>query len=258
MDEQSKEHINLLLNSGVRLDGRANLELRKPLKVECGVIHTAEGSAKVTLGGTEVIAGVKMELGAPYSDSPDQGTMIVGAELLPLSNPEFELGPPGIQAIELARVVDRGIRESKSIDFKKFCIKEGELVWTIILDICPLNDEGNLQDTASLAALAAIKNAVFPKLEDDKIVPKEKTDKKIELSCEPIAVTVIKIGDHFIVDPLTEEEKVIEARLTVSTLKDGTLCAMQKGGDSPLTKDEILKMIDIATEKAKEYRGALP
>jgi len=56
---------------------------------------------------------------------------------------------------------------------------------------------------------------------------------------------------------LIEEERAIEARLTVTSLKDGTLCAMQKGEEGALTKEEILKMIDIGIEKAKEFRGAL-
>jgi exosome complex component RRP42 len=251
------DHIKQLLKTEMRLDGRKPLEFRKPLKVEYGAVTTAEGSAKVTLGNTEVIVGVKMEVGTPYPDIPDQGTMIVGAELLPLSNPEFELGPPGIRAIELARIVDRGIRESKVIDFKKLCIKEGELVWTLLIDICPINDDGNLQDASAIAALAALKDTVFLKLEGDKAVFEEKTDKKLEVQGEPIAVTVIKIGDTFIVDPSIDEEKAVEARLTVTSLKDGTLCAMQKGEEGELTKEEILKMIDIGIEKAKELRGAL-
>jgi exosome complex component RRP42 len=253
----SKDHIKLLLKSETRLDGRKPLEIRKPLKVECGVIKTAEGSAKVTLGETQVLVGVKLELGEPYPDIPDQGTMIVGAELLPLSNPEFEAGPPGIHAVELARVVDRGIRESKAIDFKKLCIKKGELVWTLLVDIVPLNDAGNLQDASAIATLAALKDTVFLKLEGNKVIFEEKTDKKLEIKGDPIAVTVIKIGEQFIVDPLIEEEKAVESRLTVTSLKDGTLCAMQKGEEGALTKEEILKMIDIGVEKAKELRGAL-
>jgi len=257
MNDALKDHIKLLLKSDMRLDGRKPLEIRKPLKVEYGVVKTAEGSAKVTLGETEVIVGVKMELGEPYPDMPDEGTIIVGAELLPLSNPEFELGPPGIHAVELARIVDRGIRESKAIDFKKLCIRKGELVWTLLIDICPLNDAGNLQDASAIAALAALKETVFLKLEDDKVIFEEKTDKKLEVKGNPIAVTIIKIGDSFLVDPSIEEEKSVEARLTVSSLEDGTLCAMQKGEEGALTKEEILKMIDIGIEKAKEIRGAL-
>ena len=247
----------MLLESDKRLDGRKPLEYRKPLKVEYGFTSTAEGSAKVTIGETEVIVGIKVEIGTPYPDKQDEGTIIVGAELLPLSNPEFESGPPGIQAVEIARVVDRGIREGKTIDFKKLCVKEGEKVWLILIDIVTLNDAGNLFDASALATYAALQDFRFPKLDGDVIDFEEKTNKKLELKNIPLSVTVCKIGSRVIVDPTTQEEKAIDARLTVATLEDGTLCAMQKGGEEPLATEEIMKMIDIAIEKGKELRGAL-
>ena len=85
----------------------------------------------------------------------------------------------------------------------------------------------------------------------------EKTDNGIELRKKPLAVTVLKIGDNYIVDPDTEEEKISDVRLTVASTEDGTLCALQKGGDYPLTSDDISKMVDIGLEKAKELRGLL-
>lgn len=257
MHRELREHIIGLLNVDTRLDGRKPTEYRNPIEVEHGIIKTAEGSAKVKIGETEVMVGVKLEVGEPYPDTPDEGTIIVGAELLPMSNPEFELGPPGIQAIELARVVDRGIRESKALDFKKLCIEKGGKIWMVIIDICPINDAGNLFDASSLAALAALKNTKYPEFDGEKVDYKKKTGKKLELEKTPIAVTVIKIGDKFIVDPDTEEEKVVDARLTVSSIEDGTLCALQKGGDFPLTMEDIDRMLDIGIEKGKELRKHL-
>ena len=257
MYRELKTHIINLLNVDRRLDGRKLTEYRKPIEIERGVTKTAEGSARVKIGETEVIVGIKMEVGEPYPDTPDEGTIIVGAELLPLSNPDFELGPPGIQAIELARVVDRGIRESKAVDFKKLCIKEGGKIWMLLIDICTLNDAGNLFDASSLAALAALKDARYPGFDGEKVDYKQKTDKKLPLEKMPIAVTVVKIGSKFIVDPDTEEEKVIDARLTVSSIEDGTLCALQKGGDFPLTQEDIIKMLDIGIEKGRELRHHL-
>ena len=257
MHRELRSHIISLLNADTRLDGRKLSEYRKPIELEYGVVKTAEGSARVKIGETEVFVGVKMEVGEPYPDIPDEGTIIVGAELLPLSNPEFELGPPGIQAIELARVVDRGIRESKCLDFKRLCIEAGKKVWLLIIDICPINDAGNLFDASSLAALAALKDAKYPAFDGEKVDYKSKTDKRLELEKTPIAVTVIKIGEKFIVDPDIEEEKAIDARLTVSTIEDGTLCALQKGGDFPLTIEDIEKMLDIGVDKGKELRKYL-
>ncbi len=257
MYKELRSHIISLLNSNTRLDGRKLTEYRKPIEVEYGAIKTAEGSAKVKIGDTEVIVGIKMEVGEPYPDMPDEGSIIVGAELLPLSNPEFELGPPGIQAIELARVVDRGIRESKAIDFKKLCIEQGKKAWFIVIDICPLNDAGNLFDASSLAALAALRNTLFPSYNGEKVDYNNKTDKKLILEKNPIAITVVKIGDKFIVDPDMEEEKALDARLTISSTEYGTLCALQKGGDATLTIDDINNMIDIGIDKGKELRKYL-
>jgi exosome complex component RRP42 len=258
MNRDLRNHVIKTLDAGVRSDGRKALEFRQPMSVEYGVTTTAEGSARVIIGETEVMVGVKVELGRPYPDSPNQGTMMVGAELLPMSSPEFESGPPSIQAIELARVVDRGIRESKSIDFKKLCIEPGEKVWTLIIDIISINDAGNLFDAASLGALAALKDFRFPNLDEDgNVVHKIKGDKVLEFEGEPIEVTVLKIGKHFVVDPTSNEEQAVDARLTVAVLANGELCAMQKGGETPLNQEEIMKMVDIAIEKTNELRVLL-
>lgn len=253
MYKELRSHIIKLFGSETRLDGRKFTDFR-PIKLETNVTKSAEGSARISIGKTDVIVGIKTEVMEPFPDTQDEGGIMVGAELLPLSNPDFELGPPGIQAVEIARIVDRGIRESKSLDFKKLCIKEGEKVWMIIIDICTINDSGNLIDASALAAVAALKDMRFPKYEDEKVNYKEKTSRKLELNDLPITVTVIKIGDKLIVDPDLDEEKVIDARLSVASLSDGTLCALQKGGDYPLTAVEVEKMTEIALEKAKELR----
>ncbi len=256
MSRATKEHIINSLSKGIRFDGRKPEEFRE-VKVEYGISKSAEGSARVKIGETEVLVGVKLGVEEPYPDSPDKGKLMVNAELLPMSSPEFESGPPGIQAIEIARLVDRGVRESEAIDVKKLCIKEGEKVWAVMIDICTINDSGNLIDASALAALAALKDSRFPKYEDDKIDYMEHTKEKIPLKKEPIAVTVFKIGGNFIVDPITEEEENADARLTATIEKGGTICSLQKGGDSPLTVDEIDKMIGIAQEKVNELRSKL-
>lgn len=257
MSNITREYILGLLDKGFRLDNRKFDEYR-PISVEYGISSkSAEGSARVKIGKTEVIAGIKLEVGEPYADSPDDGTIVVNVELLPLSNPEFESGPPGIDAIELSRVVDRAIREGKGLNFKKLCIKKGELMWTVLIDIYPINHDGNLFDAASIAALAALKDAKFPKLEGDKVNYNESTKEKLPLEKLPVSCTVLKLGNHFIVDPSIEEEDISDARLTVGVLEDGTLCSLQKGGDSSLSIDDIANMVEIAIKKTKETRKAL-
>ncbi|MCD6088971.1 exosome complex protein Rrp42, partial [Candidatus Bathyarchaeota archaeon] len=152
-----QKQIAQLLSSGKRLDGRGLLDYR-PIQIETGIIEKAEGSARVRIGKTEVVAGVKIEIGEPFPDRPDEGVLTTNAEFVPLASPEFEAGPPTEDSVELARVVDRGIRESKAIDLKKLCIIPGKKVFIVFIDIYVLNHDGNLIDASALAALAALTN----------------------------------------------------------------------------------------------------
>jgi exosome complex component RRP42 len=255
----NKETIAQLAGQKKRLDGRSLGEYRQPIRISTDISWTAEGSVKVQIGETIVLAGVKLSIEKPYNDTPDEGGITVNVELTPLSNPEFEPGPPSIKAIELARVVDRGIREAKAVDFKKLCITPGEKAWFILVDIITLNDSGNLFDASALAALAALKDARFPvvKSETGAINYKEKTDKKLPLKKEPVSVTVYKINGQFLVDPSLEEDHCFDARLTVASDNNGTISALQKGGESPLSTEDVSFMINLALDKAKFLRAKL-
>ncbi|RLI98642.1 MAG: RNA-binding protein [Candidatus Aenigmatarchaeota archaeon] len=251
-----KNHIRGLASAGKRMDGRKEDDFRE-IKIETGVIENAEGSAKVSVGKTEIIAGVKMNIGEPFPDRPDEGILMTGAEFSPLASFEFETGPPSEDAIELARVVDRGIRESHMIDNKKLCIAEGEKVWMVFVDIHILNHDGNLLDCAALAAAAALGHAKFPKYDGEKIEFGEKTDKGLPITCKPIAVTLTKVGEKLLTDATFEEEGASDVKLTVTTKDDGNICAIQKSGSGPLAFSEIEKAFEISVRKGKELRKLL-
>lgn len=240
-----------LIEKEERVDGRKLKDFRD-IVIEKNVIEKAEGSASVKIGETHVIAGVKMGIGEPFADSPNEGILMVNTEFTPLASPDFESGPPGENAVELARVVDRGIRESKCIELDKLCITEGEKVWIIFVDIHIINHQGNLLDAAALASLTALLNTKIPKMEDGKIV--RIADRDLPVSHKPITVTVGKIGNSFILDPSIQEENVIEAKLTAGIREDGKICALQKQGSGGLSIEEIEKMVDLAIEKSEELR----
>jgi exosome complex component RRP42 len=250
------ERVRELIKQDKRLDGRGLLEYRK-IKIDYGVTKTAEGSARVKIGHTEMITGIKMAVEKPYPDTPEDGSLMVGAELLPMSSPRFESGPPSIESIEIARVVDRGIRESKALDTKQLCVEKGEKVWIIMIDACPINAEGNLLDAAGISAIAALQDARFPEYDGTVIDYKTKSKKALPIIKVPIPVTVYKIEGKFLVDPLEVEEEAADARLTVTVIEDGNVVSLQKGGERPLTVDDIDNMINIAQEKSKELRKAL-
>ena len=245
----NKRKIVSLLKDGKRLDGRGLFEYRD-IEIETGVSINAEGSSRVRIGKTEVIVGVKMDTQEPYPDHEDEGTMVTGMEFSPLSGERYESGPPQMDSIEVARVVDRGIRESGFIDWKKLCIKEGERVWSILIDIYCINDDGNVLDASALGAVAALKVAKFPVYDEktEKVKFGEFTDKSIPLTDSlPLTFTFNKIGNSLILDPNREEEDAVDARLIISVSspkKDKIINSMQKGGITPITIDEMNKIIE--------------
>jgi exosome complex component RRP42 len=250
-----KKRITEILASGKRTDGRGLTEYRE-IQIESGVIERAEGSARVRLGKTEIVVGVKIGTGTPFPDTPDTGVLTVNAELVPLASPSFEPGPPGEDAVELARVVDRGIRESKAINLEKLCVEPGKLVFVVFVDIYVLNHDGNLIDASTMAALAALINTkMFKYTVEDGAIVKKPGYTPLPIVNYPIAVTFAKIGNKLILDTGLDEEHVMDARLTMTMNKDGNICAIQKGGGSGyFTKEEILEASKIALEKTAELR----
>jgi exosome complex component RRP42 len=248
MSEIKRDHMLKLIDEGKRLDGRTLTDVRK-IEVCTNVIESADGSARVKLGKTEVIAGVKIIPGTPFPDTPNIGVLTTGAELIPMAHPSFESGPPGEDAIELARVVDRGIRESGMVDVEALCIVPGEEVWMCFVDIYALDYDGNLFDAANLAAVCALKSATIPGEQYGK-----GENKPLPITCLPISVTEAKVGNALIVDPNFDEEQISTARLTVTTDDNGNFRAMQKGGRGSITLDELSLCLDRAVEKGAEIR----
>lgn len=243
-----RDYIYSLMVKGKRQDGRGFKDFRD-IKLETNVIAKAEGSAKVTLGSTQVLVGVKLQTGTPFPDSQDEGVIITNLELNPIASPEFEPGPPREEAIEMARVVDRGIRESGAIDIKKLCITLGESVWIVFIDVHILNDDGNLIDASCLASIAALMTTMVPNsqqgLGEDVPLPMKEL---------PVGITLAKIGSKLMIDPSLDEEAVCETKLTVVSSSDGSVAGMQKMGSVPFTEAEVLEAIDMAREKAAELR----
>ncbi len=249
--------VRKVVSNGERLDGRMKDEYRD-VSVKTNIVSSAEGSARVSIGNTMVIAGVKMGIVEPYPDSLDEGTLMVAVEFIPFADPLFEPGPPNVESIEVARVVDRAIRESKAIDTKKLCIKEGEKVWSVSVDIDVINNDGNLIDASSIAAVAALATAKFPLVDENgKVVWGKKTDKSLPVNGLPLCTTFVKINGTTLLDPTAAEFAALDARLTIGTLDDGKLCALQKNGMGGLTLDEIDQMVAAAEEKAEEIRGKI-
>lgn len=251
------KQIEQLIEKGKRLDDRGLHDYR-PIKIEQGLIERAEGSARAFLGKTEVLCGVKVETGEPFPDTPNDGVMTVNAELVPLASPNFEPGPPGEDSVELARVVDRGIRESHAIDTEKLCIEPGKKVFVVFVDVYVLNHDGNLIDASALAAMSALMNTKMPNYEiKDGELKMKQGYTPLPMKSHPVTITMGKISNNLIVDPWIEEEQVMDSRISMAINDDNNICAVQKGGSGYFTPQQILEASKIAQEKSAEIRKQL-
>jgi len=243
-----------LLSEGKRIDERA-LDQTRPLTIETGLIQKANGSAKVTLGNTQVIAGVKIATGTPFPDTPDKGLLVVNAEILPMASPYAEPGPPSEEAIELARVVDRGIRESEMVDLTKLCLVPGKTVVTVFVDCNVMNVDGNLFDATSYAVVSALRTSKMKKyvVKDDKAEAKDEWI-PVPVESTPVSVTMARIGEKMVVDPNTEEEASMDMRITITTEDEGHICASQKGEASTISPAQVLEAADISTRVGRLIR----
>ena len=251
--EITRQSITNLVKNDKREDARA-LDEYRDIIIETNVISKAEGSARVKLGKTQVMVGIKPQLGSPFPDTPELGVLMTNCEMLPMADPTFEPGPPSEDSIELARVVDRGIRESELVDLDKLCVEEGKYVWMLFIDLHIIDNCGNLFDASELAVMAALKSMKLPVAEivDEEIVLSDDEFFDLPINKEVAMCTFVKIGDKLVLDPTLTEERVADARLNIGVTSEGNICAMQKGGFEPLTKEDITNAVNIAILKIKE------
>jgi exosome complex component RRP42 len=252
---KSESLINML-KRGLRSDQR-DLVSPRNITIEVGVIEKANGSALVKLGKTQVLVGIKIEPGKPFPDTPDEGVLQVNSELVPMASPVFEPGPPDENAIELARVIDRSLRDPKAIDLKSLVIRPGEKAWVLWVDVYVLDYDGNYFDASMLGVMAALMNTKLPEYEETEsgelIVHRDKLTTPLKLNKRVVLVTTAKIGDYIVVDPNLDEELIADARLTLAFDEEGNVVGAQKSSIGGYTRSELSRAIEVSRKASQIY-----
>jgi exosome complex component RRP42 len=250
-----KHFIRALAKEGKREDGRGLMESRK-LDIKVNPISRAQGSCWIKLGNTQVMAGVKVQVETPYPDTPNRGNFMTSAELNPIASPNFEPGPPRIEAIELARVTDRSLRESGVLDFEALSIVPKEKAWGVFVDLNILDYDGNLFDACSIAGLTAILAgklpATCPKTKYVAYADGKDRPLPVHLENAAFSTTFVKIDGKIMVDPSLHEELICDTRLTFGLDPSGNVRAAQKGGFGSWTVDEVKMLRAKAQELGAE------
>ncbi|GAB4856016.1 hypothetical protein Ancab_024655 [Ancistrocladus abbreviatus] len=263
MTLNEKKFIETALFSDLRVDGRRPFDYRR-LTIKFG---KEDGSCEVQLGHTHVMGFVTAQLVQPYRDRPNEGTLTIYTEFSPMADPSFEAGRPGESAVELGRIVDRGLRESRAVDTESLCVLAGKLVWSIRIDLHILDNGGNLVDAANIAALAALLTFRRPECslggEDGQEVvvhpPEAREPLPLIIHHLPIAVTFAFFGDENIVviDPTHHEEAIMRGRMTATLNANGDACAIQKGGGVGVMQGVVMQCLRIASVKASDITSKI-
>ncbi|GJP86246.1 hypothetical protein CLOP_g16291 [Closterium sp. NIES-67] len=246
-----------------RVDGRKPFDYRS-WDVSFG---RDEGTAEVQLGNTRVLASVSAALTLPFPDRPNEGSLAVFTELAPMADPRFVPGRPGEEAIELGRIIDRGLRESHAVDTESLCVVAGRAAWALRLDVRVMDNDGNLVDACCLAAVAALLAFRRPEVtvggDDGMQVVVHPTHERdpVPLTVHnlPLAVTFafFNDGNDVVMDPSFKEEAAQAGRCTVLVNAVGDVCSVQKGSGVGVSLNQLMRCSRVAASVAQHMLKTL-
>ncbi|KAJ0759359.1 putative ribosomal protein S5 domain 2-type [Helianthus annuus] len=254
----------------LRTDGRKRLTCR-PIFVETGVIAQANGSARVKMGKTEVIASVKAELGRPSSSAPDKGKVSIFVDCSPTAAPQFE-GRGGEElSMELSAALRQCLLGGKSgagagINLSSLSIVDGKVCWDLYIDGLVVSMDGNVLDALGAAIKAALSNTGIPKVniasattpdEQPEVDVSDEEFLQFDTTAVPVIVTLTKVGRHYIVDATSEEESQMSSAVSVSVNRQGLICGLTKRGGAGLDPSVIYDMISVAKHVSEQLMNKL-
>ncbi|KAJ3018903.1 Exosome complex component RRP42 [Thoreauomyces humboldtii] len=279
-----RDYITKGVDRAVRADGRSRLDIRES-QLETGMITQASGSCRITLeGGTDVLVGVKVEVGSIEPDAEaeaedtdaaptlhgddadvggssmfkdrDRGRIVCNVECSPSATRIFDPRDVENMCNEYAQLMNRVLNGAHGgVDLKSLCIIPGSTCWILNVDALVLDYGGNLLDAIFLATRGALHNTRIPRAtveQSDGRVEFEIADEETEVvrgwEDVPVAVSLSKIGYRHIVDATPLEELCSSARLTVAINRRGNLCALQKGGQGGIEPSLLAEMVQTAKQ----------
>lgn len=257
ISKAEQEYLIQGVEQGIRNDGRGRLDFRS-YTLETGIISQANGSARLKLGMTDVLVGIKVEIGVPTKDRPNRGMFKFTVECCPSASPEFEGRGAEYLNVETAQLLERVMNNESVVDLKKLCIIPRVQCWVIFVDVLVLDSGGNLFDAVSMATRAALFDTAIPKVA---VVPSSRAgESQIEVSDDPsdaelfdvqnvpVCITLSQIGKVSLIDASLEEELCMQSRLTVAVNSKGNFCTIQQGGSGGLSPAKFQEIIRVAKD----------
>ncbi|XP_075444732.1 exosome complex component RRP42 [Ascaphus truei] len=275
LSEAEKVYILHGIQDDLRTDGRGCEDYRC-IEVETDVVSNTTGSARVKIGHTDVLVGVKAEMGVPRLERPEEGYLEFFVDCSANATPEFE-GRGGEElGTEIANTLYKIFDNKSSIDLESLCIEAGEHCWVLYVDVLVSKAQHlcNLWRVTIKLLIHFIYALTFlmympfriPKV---RVLEDDEGAKDIELSDDPYdcmrlnvvnvpcIVTLSRIGHRHVVDATLQEEACSLASLLVSVTSKSVLTCMRKIGKGSLDPESIFEMIETGKRVAKSLHTSL-
>ncbi|XP_014482509.1 PREDICTED: exosome complex component RRP42 [Dinoponera quadriceps] len=253
------------IDTGFRNDGRQRYEYRS-IEIETRLMPHAHGSARLRIGNTDVLVGVKVEIDTPHADKPEEGKLDFFVDCSANATPAFEGKGGEDLATEISNLLSLAYQTSETFDLRQLCILPHKKCWKMYVDILILQCGGNLFDAVGAAVKAALYNSEIPRViaatldggEPDIQLSDDLYDcVKLDVTNYPIVITVCKIGDNCVVDPTSEEESCSTASLIMSVMPNGKMTSVVKMGYASLQPTTLIKMLEVGKSVAHKLNQAL-
>ena len=202
---------------------------------------------------------VSWEITSPKDARPTDGILFVNVEISPMAAPYFEAGKQSELGVEVNRLLERCLRESRCLDMESLCISAGIKVFAIRVDLHVLNYDGNITDALSIAAIASMCHFRRPDVtvcgEDVTIHSMEDRDPiPLNIHHMPMCVSFAFYdnGNYMLVDPSEKEEVVASGKMVIGMNRHREICLMQMSGGMLLQKEQILRCSNVCAVKVAQ------
>lgn len=215
------------------------------------------GSVLVAIGNTRVLATVTAEIAEPKLTRASEGMLRISVDLSPMASPFFEVNRLTDESVEIARLLERSIREARSFDTESLCLISGKKAWALEANLVVFNTEGNVIECCSVALIAALshfrRKDVTVTADEQLIIHEfdEKNPIPLTIFHYPFCTKFCFFGQEIVVDALEAEESTCEGYIVVGANTHRELTAVHISGKSTISSDSILKCCNRAIERTK-------
>ena len=208
---------------------------------------------EVRLGNTQIFSQINAKLVQPRTERPSEGIISFQVDTHHLKpNADFTSTNEALNEfrISISNILEKCLKESHALDTNILCVIPGKLVWKVILDISVIKHDGNIFDSAIIAALSSWLTYKIPffRIKEGELY----YDSFINLTTihMPVCVTNGIFSKKnkseeimFVLDPTFEEESVMSGSVSICANIFGAISYMHMNTEIQVGLEDIEELM---------------